>query len=203
MVSALLLVALLILGVKGISAKKDAQLLASQLTMRQEAPTVSSVTGVSSADMLRAKECIEAYALANGLPVQANVSGTTITITSANGGINDSPPETGADVGDVNGKPTVGGTKARPTEDKESTLSHFNNEKTGKGLLNFLSLIADMKYRLSFKNICIGTDCGAGIEMTVTCDGKIKPDAASPDATAQKGTNQGPAGVQVAAGTGP
>jgi len=191
-------VALLILGIKGLSAKKDAQLLASQLTIRQEVPTVSSVTGVSSADMLRAKECIEAYALANGLPVQANVSGTSITITSANGGINDSPPETGTDVVDVNGKHTVGGTKARPTENKEDTLSHFNDEKTGKGLLNFLSLIADMKYRLSFKNICIGVGCGAGIEMTVTCDGKVKPDVASSEVSVQKIVPP----VQVAAGTG-
>lgn len=116
------------------------------------------LTMVTSSDLIMARKYIESFAVSNGLPVRVRVSGPEITVTSA--------PETEADALAADGV-----NREVKKEDKIATLSHFHDPATGKGLLNFLTMVAGMKYRMNYKSICLGTDCNAGIEMVLTCEG--------------------------------
>lgn len=169
LVTVLLAAMVLYPAIKGMSIKKEAVMMASQLTMRQDNPAAGAskdATAVTSADLIRAKENIEAYALANNVPVKVKASGTDITISSA--------PV--ANAAETTGQNAPQPTRTEPlTEDKAATLSHFYDDETGKGLLNFLGMVSDMKYKLSYKSLCIGVDCNAGIEIVLSSDSKAKP----------------------------
>jgi hypothetical protein len=126
---------------KGLHITKDAALASSQIVIRQADST--KIEAAKAADIISAANAIEGFAAKCNLPLTVEIHRREITICSAT-------------------KSADGKTPEQASDDKEGVLKNFN------AVMSFFSSISTLPYKMSYKSLCVGMDCKAGIEAVIS-----------------------------------
>lgn len=138
------LVVSLILSIKAVQAKRDAEMLRMQAAAPPAVATgaggkkgeTANVTPLSDADLITARQIIEGLANKFRLPVGVKLESGTIFVEPYDG---------------------VG---------KEEVLADF------QAVTGFFSALAHLPYQLEFSTFCVGLDCPNGFEAQVVVTGR-------------------------------
>ena len=184
-----LVIGVIVMANKGVQAKKDAALVATQIVVQDPNPEQQNLAAVSPEDMVMARKLVAYAAKANNVPVCVKLSGPDITITSA------PEVEKTEQRGDGVAEASISAPapdKDAVKENKEQTLSNY------KGIRDFLYTLSGLPYAITCKSFCIGETCGnAAIEISLTVVGRNQPQQQAP-AVQQQG--QPPASAPAGGG---
>ena len=156
LISMCLVLAALTLMVKAVKNKKEAAMLASQLTLKQVSQDQAKPVPVSDATAITVKQTIEGLALTHKISMPIWYEKEARIKIGGNGPQlqqdKDKSPAAG---------PVQEGSDKKENPKRPSVLANYD------GVIGFLNSLAGLPYLIEYETGCLGDKCEGGLDLTI------------------------------------